>query len=60
MRNKKIRTNSLNFLEALTIALIVLKLCGIIDNSWGWVLSPYIINVCLVLIILTFEKLLNE
>lgn len=29
-----------SFTDALTIALIVLKLCGVITWSWWWVLSP--------------------
>lgn len=30
----------LSFATVLTIAFIVLKLCGVIDWSWVWVLSP--------------------
>ena len=35
----------------LTIAFIVLKLCGVIDWSWWWVLSPIWIMCILVIII---------
>ena len=30
----------MSFQEALTIALIVLRLCNVINWPWGWVLSP--------------------
>jgi len=30
----------MNFLSLLTLAFIVLKLCGVIAWSWWWVLSP--------------------
>lgn len=36
--------------SALTIAFIVLKLCGVIQWSWLWVLSPVWIS-CIILII---------
>jgi hypothetical protein len=34
------KTGGISFLGLLTIAFIVLKLCGIIDWSWWWVLAP--------------------
>lgn len=39
------------FTGLLTIAFIVLKLCGVIDWSWVWVLSPLWISVSLFLVI---------
>lgn len=33
-------SGGIGFAGALTIAFIVLKLCGVIDWSWAWVLSP--------------------
>jgi len=36
---------SLTGLEFLTVAFIVLKLTGVIDWSWWWVLSPTLIPV---------------
>lgn len=39
------------FCGLLTIAFIVLKLCGIIDWSWFLVLLPMIISVSLVVIV---------
>lgn len=32
----------MGFLEALTVVFIVLKLVGILDWSWWWVMSPLI------------------
>ena len=34
----------------LTVAFVVLKLCGVITWSWFWVLSPMIFSVGLVLL----------
>lgn len=34
----------------LTIAFIILKLCGVITWSWFWVLSPLIFTIALILI----------
>lgn len=34
------RKSGIGFAELLTIAFIVLRLCGIISWSWEWVLSP--------------------
>ena len=42
----------LSFTGLLTIVFIVLKLCGVIDWSWWWVLSPAIIGMVLAIIML--------
>jgi len=42
----------IGFSGLLTIAFIVLKLCGVINWSWWWVLSPLWISFGLVLVIL--------
>lgn len=34
------KTSGVDFADLLTIAFIVLKLCGVIAWSWWWVLSP--------------------
>lgn len=39
------------FISLLTIAFIVLKLCGVIDWSWWWVVSPIWISVALVVVV---------
>jgi fatty acid desaturase len=36
----------------LTVAFVVLKLCGIINWSWFWVLSPTLIPLIIVLVCL--------
>lgn len=48
--NNKSR-GGIGFGSALTIAFIVLKLCGVIEWSWLWVLSPIWIPVIAVIII---------
>lgn len=40
-------TKSFSLTTLLTVAFVVLKLCGVIDWSWFWVLSPTIIGVAL-------------
>lgn len=41
-----------SFAGLLTVAFIVLKLCGIINWSWVWVLAPIWISAIIVVIIL--------
>ena len=48
MRNTK--TTGVGFTGLLTIAFIVLKLCGVINWSWLWVLSPIWISILLVIV----------
>ena len=43
MKNNN-RTSGLGFSGVLTIVFIVLKLVGVIDWSWWWVVSPTLIN----------------
>lgn len=38
--NDKHASDGIGFTDLLTVAFIVLKLCGIITWSWWWVLSP--------------------
>ena len=42
----------IGFFSVLTIVFIILKLVGVIDWSWVWVLSPTWISTAVVLIIL--------
>ena len=44
-------SSGLGFSSILTLIFIVLKLIGIINWSWWWVLSPIFINVAILLII---------
>lgn len=45
-------SGGIGFTGLLTIAFIILKLCGVIQWSWIWVLSPIWIGIVLVLLIL--------
>ena len=52
MEEKKTsRTGGIGFAGLLTIAFIVLKLCGVIAWSWWWVLSPVWIMAVIVVVI---------
>ena len=44
-------TSGIGIPEVLTIIFVVLKLCGVINWSWLWVLSPIWISIGLALII---------
>ena len=48
-----------SFTDALTIALIVLKLCGVITWSWVWVLFPLWASVALDAIVLIIASLVQ-
>lgn len=48
---KVVTTSNLGFGSVLTIAFIVLKLCGVISWNWFWVLSPLIFSICLSVLI---------
>ena len=51
-RKTEIAKGGLNFLEALLLVFIILKLCGIINWSWWWVLTPMWIPIGLWLILI--------
>ena len=42
---------SVGFTGLLQLVFIVLKLCGVIDWAWGWVLAPAWISAALVVLI---------
>ena len=50
-KNTAVASSGIGFSGLLTIAFIVLKLCGIISWSWVWVLAPLWISVALTLAI---------
>ena len=62
MENTKITTTAssggIGFTGFLTIAFIVLKLCGVISWSWLWVLSPIWISLGLALILFAIGGIL--
>lgn len=47
-----------SFATLLTVVFITLKLCGVINWSWWWVVSPIFISVGLALFILLFATVL--
>lgn len=47
---------SIGFVGLLQIVFIVLKLCGIINWSWIWVLSPIWIEVLLIVILVIWIR----
>lgn len=50
---------TINLCSPLTIVFLVLKLCGEIDWSWWWVLSPTWIPIALVLTLGIIKGILN-
>lgn len=50
-------SNGIGFVGLLTVAFIVLKLCGIISWSWWWVLSPLWISVTVVFSVIIIAAL---
>ena len=53
------RSGGIGFCGLLTIAFIVLKLCGVISWSWLWVLAPMWISIALVLLIVIIALIIN-
>ena len=50
--NSKSSSGGIGFVGLLAVAFIVLKLCGVIDWSWLWVLAPIWISFAIVLIVI--------
>lgn len=48
--NNSSKSGGISFGGLLTIVFIILKLCGVINWSWIWVLSPIWISIVLVII----------
>lgn len=51
MENNNVKSG-IGFFELLGVAFIILKLCGVINWAWGWVLAPIWIPFALVGVIL--------
>ena len=61
--HKEVRSVGISFSEALTIAFIVLKLTGVVNWSWLWVLCPIWITadlVALLSVVVLILKRLTE
>ena len=59
MNNSK-GNSGLGLCSVLTIVFVVLKLVGVIDWSWLWVLSPLWINIVLTIIFIIIIALINN
>lgn len=64
MENKNTTVKTVGFSGLLTIAFIVLKLCGVIAWSWLWVLSPlwiaFLLKLVVVLIVMVIALIANR
>lgn len=47
--------SSVGFLDLLTLLFIGLKLCGVINWSWWWVLSPFLFQFGIVAVFLVIS-----
>lgn len=54
--NKGVHVN----FDVVTIVFVVLKLCGVIDWSWWWVLSPMWGVVALILCFVVAARIIND
>lgn len=52
MNNKEVTVRGMSASTLLGIAFIILKLCGVIQWSWWWVLAPFWIPFVLLIILL--------
>lgn len=51
-QNNNTASGGLSLSSVLTVVFVVLKLCGLIDWSWWWVLSPLWISIGLVVVVI--------
>ena len=51
-QSRQATRGGIGFCGLLTIVFIVLRLVGVIDWAWGWVLAPIWIPLCLYIIII--------
>lgn len=57
-KNVTVKSQGIGFCGLLTIAFIVLKLCGVISWSWLWVLAPLWIGWGFVLLVVALACLI--
>ena len=60
MEKNESKTYGITAVEVLSIAFIVLKLCGVIKWSWWWVLSPIWISVIILVVVVATIVLINK
>ncbi len=64
--NNKAAGGGIGFCGLLAITFIVLKLTGVIDWGWGWVLSPLwiplaiVAGICVVVLIVVLVKMVAD
>lgn len=58
MSDKQVQSGGIGFVGLLTIVFITLKLLGVIDWGWLWVLSPIWFSVIFYLAIIVFLAIL--
>ena len=56
--NIVVTSSSISLGSLLGVAFIVLKLCNVINWSWGWVLAPFWIPVGVVVLLIVFGLVL--
>lgn len=57
-KNNSTKNNGITFGSLLQLTFIILKLCGVIDWSWVWVLSPMWIGAIVAVVCAAFFVLL--
>ena len=60
MADNTSNSSGIGFVGLLTVAFIVLKLCGIISWSWWWVLSPLWISATVVFSVIIIAAIIAE
>ena len=58
--NNNAKSGGIGFCGLLTIAFIVLKLCGVITWSWVWVLAPLWISIIFSLLIIIISLIIAK
>ena len=58
MAQNTVKSGGIGFTGLLTVAFVVLKLCGVIDWSWVWVLAPIWGTFALILAILVLAVII--
>jgi hypothetical protein len=59
MSEKNSSSGGIGFTGLLTVAFVVLKLCGVIAWSWWWVLSPIWITILLIIAIVVLAVIVK-
>jgi len=59
MSEKNSSNGGIGFTGLLTVAFVVLKLCGVIAWSWWWVLSPIWITILLIIAIVVLAVIVK-